>query len=595
MCGIVGIINTAGTPDSGVKQIHAMNESQNHRGPDGSGIWISACKHIHLGHKRLSIIDLSDAASQPMMSHDEKYVLVFNGEIYNYKELRADCIKLGCQFSTQSDSEVIIECYRLWGESSFTRLRGMWAFLLYDVDQQKVVVSRDPFAIKPLYYSFFNGHFYFASELKALTGLSGYFKEEDLVTTALFLDYGYLERDDWTFYKHIKRFPHAHYAVLELNKKQTHLSFTRFWQPNSSINHSLSFEHAATKLKELLYDSMKLHLRSDVPVGACLSGGLDSSAIVCMGSRLLNDKSFTTFTTHYPSHPAIDETKWANTVIQHTNAKAYFTEPTPHLFKQSLDDLIHTQDEPFGSMSIFAQYCVFKKISETPIKVVLDGQGADEMLAGYVGFIPTYFDELAKKGKFISLTKELLAFKDMNIQFDAKRKLISMIKRGFSRRTVLNHPTPAHKGELEFRLNKLLLHFDHFEDRLENLLCDSNIPQLLRYEDRNSMRFSIESRVPFLNTELVDFVLSLPVNFRIRHGYTKAVLREALKGLIPETIRTRTDKLGFPAPEIQWLQDCYGITADQACSRQWREFIHTRWRELKQAKSKDARSYEFNY
>ncbi|VEG89673.1 asparagine synthase (glutamine-hydrolyzing) [Legionella spiritensis] len=584
MCGIVAIINTTNTNSALFNQIQQMNEMLHHRGPDGTGLWNSDCKKVYLGHKRLSIIDLSNAANQPMMSFDKQYIIVFNGEIYNYKELKDDCIKMGSKFSTVSDTEVLIEAYRHWGDDCFLKLRGMWAIILFDIKQNKVIISRDPFAIKPLYYGFFHGHFYFASEPKALTILSDHFKEEDKISSQLFLDYGYLERDEWTFYKNIKRFPHAHFAVINLNQNHTQLNLTRYWKPKSTINYSLSFKQAAKKLRELFIDSLQLHLRSDVPVGACLSGGIDSSAIVCMGTRLLNSDKFTTFTSQYPLYQHIDETKWAQEVINHTQAKAYFTEPTKTLFKNSLQDLLWTQDEPFGSMSIFAQYCVFKKIKETTVKVVLDGQGADEMLAGYIGYIPVYFDELAKNGKFISLTRELLAFKDMNIQFDAKNKIISAIKNSIKWNNKYCHNKKIdnfYKDEMASRLYKISDNFNSFEEQLENLLCESNIPQLLRYEDRNSMRFSIESRVPFLNMELVEFVLSLPANFRVRNGYTKAVLREALKGVIPEQVRNRVDKLGFPAPDVQWMNECFGINVQTSGGREWREFIYKRWGEMK--------------
>ncbi|MBA2648876.1 MAG: asparagine synthase (glutamine-hydrolyzing) [Legionella sp.] len=596
MCGIVAIINTTNAHDVPFKLIHQMNDVLNHRGPDGSGTWRSQCNKVSFGHKRLSIIDLSTDALQPMVSLERQYALIFNGEIYNYKELREDCIHLGSKFISHSDTEVIIECYRHWGSDCFHRFRGMWAIILYDVKKNEVIVSRDPFAIKPLYYGFFKGHFYFASEPKALTQLSEYFKEEDLTTTQLFLKYGYLDREDWTFYKNIKRFPHATYAKINLDVNKTQMDFIKYWKPSSVINYSITFSQAVKKLRELLFDSMELHLRSDVPIGSCLSGGIDSSGIVSMGTKLLKGNPFTTFTSYYSQFEEINERKWAQAVINHTNATAYFIEPTKESLKQNLDDLIWAQDEPFGSMSIFAQYCVFKKIGDTNIKVVLDGQGADEMLGGYLGFLPIYFYDLARKGKMLTLIKEYLAFKDMNIQFDIKDKLKLALKNSMiktNKKIVHQNNEVLHdKDELSFRLNKLSLSFEGFEDNLESLLCESNIPQLLRYEDRNSMRFSIESRVPFINTEIVEFVLSLPANYRIRNGYTKAVLREALKGIIPDAVRKRRDKLGFPAPEVQWMKECYDIDVPSTGSLQWREFIHKRWCEMKNRQTNAIKEVE---
>lgn len=582
MCGVSAIIdlNRSGKLES--SQIEAMNQMLSHRGPDGEGLWISNCNNIHFAHKRLSIIELSDKSLQPMVSNDGRYVLVFNGEIYNYLELQKECIKLGSKFNTHSDSEVIIESFRHWGVSCFSRFRGMWAVLLYDLRQKQVVISRDPFGIKPLYYSYHNGLFYFVSEIKALTGISDYFKEEDLITSRLFLEHGYLERDDWTFYKNIKRFPHSHYCILDLDKRDSKLIFTKYWHPKVGINNNLSFKNAANKLKELFTDSMKLHLRSDVPVGACLSGGLDSSSIVSVGSGLLDNQSFTTFTSQYLSYSELDESLWAKKVINHTNANAYFTEPSRELFETSLDDLLWAQDEPFGSMSIFAQYCVFKKISETNIKVVLDGQGADEMLAGYVGYIPLYFDDLFKKRRYFTLIKELFAFRDMHIPYGVKSKILLALKKQFRNKNKLHKNSAGElvscEDEYQFRVNKLLRDFKDFDERLEDLLLNSNIPQLLRYEDRNSMRFSIESRVPFLNIELVEFILSLPSNFRIRNGFTKAVFREAMKDILPIDVRKRKSKLGFPAPEVQWLKESFNIDTSGPGAVEWRQFIYNKWR-----------------
>jgi asparagine synthase (glutamine-hydrolysing) len=587
MCGIVSIINISETKKIASHHIERMNAALNHRGPDGEGVWVSPCSRVHFGHKRLSIIDLSDTSAQPMHASDARYVLIFNGEIYNYKELKQECLKAGSQFNTLSDTEVIIEVYRHWGVSGFNRLRGMWAFILLDRRDNIVVISRDPFAIKPLYYGFLDGHFYCASEIKALTAVSDFFREEDTATTQLFLEYGYLDRDEWTFFKNIKRFPHAHYAIINLNQKKEQLDCVRYWTA-PEIDYSLSFKRAVKQLKELFIDSIQLHLRSDVPIGSCLSGGIDSSAIVGVATSLQKNQAYTTFTAHYPNHPEYDESRWAKLVIDHCKTDSIFIEPTQAQFMDSLDDLLWTQDEPFGSMSIFAQYCVFKRIGESSVKVVLNGQGADEILAGYHGYVPIYFDHLLKKKKFLTLTKELLAFKDMNIQYNLKAKLLSYWNTQWRQKKATMHQqaydTQINDQELHSRLNRLVRPSQSFEGELTHLLCESNIPQLLRYEDRNSMRFSIESRVPFLNSELVSFILSLPAEFKIKGGYTKAVFREALKDIMPREVYHRKDKLGFPAPEINWMKACFNIDVPSAGSKQWREFIYARWSGLQGGK-----------
>jgi asparagine synthase (glutamine-hydrolysing) len=558
-----------------------MSERLVHRGPDDDGLWVSDDHTVYLAHRRLSIIDLSADAKQPMQAYDRRFVLTYNGEIYNYRELRDACIKLGSHFNTQSDSEVIIEAYRHWGVDAFKKFRGMWAFALFDKEENKVILSRDPFAIKPLYYGTHHGRLYFASEPGALNVLGEHFCEHDLTSIHLFRESGYLERGDWTFYNNIKRFPHAHFSVIDLDKPQADLKFQRYWSPAHNTEHYASYDAAVNRCRDLLNDSIQLHLRSDVPVGSCLSGGIDSSAIVCMGSDLNPKEAFTTFTTHYPQHQNLDETQWAKKIIERNNARAFFTEPTQTDFVADLDDLLQAQGEPFGSMSIYAQYCVFKKIHETNIKVVLDGQGADEMFGGYLGFVPFYFEDLARKRRFVTLLQELFAFKDVDVPgLDIKAQLKRAVRFLFQKNNAAatSTSTPAEvKDELDARLAQLTVSHTSFESRLEDLLTNSNIPQLLRYEDRNSMHFSIESRVPFLETELVNFALSLPASFKIKRGFTKAVLRDALTGILPDDVRVRRDKLGFPAPECAWLKSGFDIEAPGPGSRQWRDFILERW------------------
>lgn len=564
-----------------------MCSFQTHRGPDDSGIWISQCKKIYLGHNRLSIIDLSKYATQPMLSYDNNYVLVFNGEIYNYKELYHSCLKLGSKFKTKSDSEVIIESYRHWGVGCFSKFKGMWALLIYDLEHKKAIISRDPFAIKPLYYAYHNNSFYFASEIKAFLSISDFFNEQDLTTATLFLDHSYLDRDEWTFYKNIRRFPHANYSIITLDSSQSNnckLQFEKYWKPPSAINYTITYNQAVKQLKELLHESISLHLTSDVPVGTCLSGGIDSSAIACIASKITNQQPLNTFTTTYSTYKNIDESKWAKLVINDINATAHFTEPTEQLLKEELQNLLVAQDEPFGSLSIFAQYCIYKKIHEANIKVVLTGQGADEMLSGYIGFISYYFDQLLRDRKFYSLLREIYLFKDLNVKYSILSSAKSSIKSLLQYSNILssvNHISSSNiEDEYNYRLTKLSASHNSFENRLEELLCESNIPQLLRYDDRNSMNFSIESRVPFLQTDLVDFILTLPASFRVKDGFTKAVLRDSLAGVMPDAIKNRRDKLGFPVPEQEWLNKCYNIKVNTTGSKNFREFIYSQWQDL---------------
>lgn len=594
MCGIAGIITLHKTESPWSALVKRMMDTLVHRGPDGEGYWGSEDGSVHLGHRRLSIIDLSDNGAQPMVSGDRRFVITYNGEIYNYKELRKTCETLGSRFFSQSDTEVILECFRHWGCQAFEKFTGMWALAIYDNVERTVTLSRDPFAIKPFYYGFADGALYFASEPKALCRVHPRFEVVDDLTVQLFIENGYLERDEWTFYKHIKRFPQAHYCVISLDTRDQEvepLYFYRYWHPPEK-RRKMSMRDAAQELRYLLDNSIRLHLRSDVPVGACLSGGLDSSAIVCMGAKYLEgDKRWNTFTTHYPSFPEIDESQWAKRVIEYSHATAHFVEPTLERFISNFDRLLYYQDEPYGSTSIFAQYTVFEKISTTPVKVVLDGQGSDEQLAGYHGFLSYFLDHLLASHQYGAYLREGLHLHrryNLEVKDRFKTHIRSLKQRHLHKRKqrqtkkasqIFSLPdwNSSFEDAYEARLKKLRLHEVTFDDNLTALVCETNLPQLLRYEDRNSMAFSIESRVPFLDKDLVNFCLALPATLKVYKGFTKAVLREALKDYIPESVRVRTDKLGFPTPERSFLKQAFDLDVQSNCSREWRTLITEKW------------------
>ncbi len=372
MCGIAGIVWFQDVLKA-KSQVELMKTALKHRGPDGEGVWISENDGVAFGHQRLSIIDLSENASQPMVSADERFVITYNGELYNYRELRMQCQEKGSNFKSQSDTEVIIECFRHYGIRCFERFSGMWALAIYDQKERRITLSRDPFGIKPLYYGFYRGELFFASEPKALRAAEQNFNSIDELTVRLFEEFGYLDRGEWTFFKEIKRFPHAHVSTCELGRKPSLLPCECYWSAPPKIR-KIGMNDACQELRRLLRRSIELHLRSDVPVGACLSGGLDSSAIVCIGTSFMPGKShFNTFTTRYPEFPEIDESEWAQKIVLFTHANARFSEPGFQSFLDDFDRLVHYQDEPFGSMSIYAQYSVFKLISITDVKVVLVG------------------------------------------------------------------------------------------------------------------------------------------------------------------------------------------------------------------------------
>lgn len=581
MCGIVGALGFRDELQI-TRVIEQMKHAIRHRGPDGHGSFISASHAIAVGHQRLSIIDLTHGADQPMTSHDGRYLIVFNGEIYNYIELRTECEQLGSRFNTNSDTEVILEAYRHWGAGCLQRFRGMWAFALYDLEKRLVFLARDPFGIKPLYWGIIDGVFYFGSEPKALRAADPRFSEVDEATVSLFSEYGYLDRGDWTFFSRIKRFPHAHYAVLSPWIADKQPSFVRYWAPPRQTI-KIGFNDAAAELLRLLRQSIKIHLRSDVPVGACLSGGLDSSAIVCLGSGLLpTGNRFHTFTTRYPEYPEIDESRWAAEVAKFANAVPVFVEPRFEEFMEDFPRLVQQQDEPFGSSSIYAQFQIFKGIAKAGVKVVLDGQGADEQLAGYHGFVPIFLqDRLAKHHTWTYFREILLwnVFNKNKIKPDWNRAKESLFLKPLETGKMVPYLTQKRNAEeVQDRLEILRIEERSFEDTLTNLVVETNMPQLLRYEDRNSMAHSIESRVPFVETDLVSFVLSLPPEYKTRNGFTKAVLREALKGVVPNNVRLRRDKLGFPAPDADWMKRGFGLQNASAGGAPWRKLTLEVWR-----------------
>jgi asparagine synthase (glutamine-hydrolysing) len=581
MCGICGIINTE-FKEKSVGQVKVMTDALLHRGPDSKGFWISENKQVILGHTRLSIIDLDERSGQPFLSSDNRYSLTYNGEIYNYVELREECIKKGSRFRTQSDTEVLVECYRHWGPACFKKFKGMWAVVIYDKVKNNVCISRDFFGIKPLFYSIVNGSIYFASEIKALLTIDPSFSREDHVTTKLFLDNAMLDRGNWTFYERIKRFPHVSYAVIDLNKSLRDLSFTSYWTPfDKSFSHLFKSEKCVIEgFRDLFTESVNLHCRSDVEIGSCLSGGLDSSSIVATATK--KNKLFSTFTTRFPEYPAIDESAGAQSISDKFGTRQFFTEPTSEDFALEFDSILRAQDEPYGSTSIFSQYMVFKKIKEKNIKVILDGQGADEALGGYHSLTGFALNSFLEKGSYMNWLVETVRFSKNH-----RANYFHLIKSHLSRKIRKEKTAKLDYGDLvrfkdydtyEERLTNLVSPpVDNIEEYLMYLVFDGNLQQLLRYEDRNSMHFSIESRVPFLEPDLVSFICQMPFHYKFKNGYTKYVLRKAMEGNLPSKIVWQKNKLGFASPEQILMKKVFEIDTTTNGSLAWRELITKKW------------------
>lgn len=608
MCGIVGGINLAGKAIP-TYLISEMAFALRHRGPDDEGYLLSNTATGHyrvvggqdtpqevffsgylysprgsisdisendrynlaLANRRLAIIDLSAAGHQPMCNEDGTIWVVHNGEIYNFRELRGELQSLGHRFVSDVDTEVIIHAYEEWGVGCLNKFNGMWAFCVWDSKKQKLFCSRDRFGIKPLYYYFDEEQFLFASEIKALLQAS-IPKRANERQIYDYLALGMVDHTEETFFEKIKQLRGGEY--LELSIKTGRLSISRYWDIDLDKKFSgFTDEEYARIFYELLKDAVRLHLISDVPVGTCLSGGLDSSAIVCLVDRLMREEGMKisgskiqkTFSARYED-PRHDEGHFIEHVVRETQVEAHFIYPAGEGLLEEIEKLIYHQDEPFGSTSIYAQWSVFKLAKICGVKVTLDGQGGDELLAGYHGYFSSFFAELLRVGQWSQLFKELQSYAAMHsysktqglsraVLWLLPEKAESIfrflrrftreglwLRRDFLRRFANNHPRLVAKGK------------SIFDNHLYTTLIRSNLPSLLRFEDRNSMAHSIESRVPFLDYRLVEFVFATPATQKIHNGVTKKILRDALKGILPEPIRTRMDKLAFSTPEDMWFR-----------------------------------------
>jgi asparagine synthase (glutamine-hydrolysing) len=550
MCGIAGIYAQGGVV--GKDMLSRMSSAIAHRGPDGEGFYYG--DSIGLAHRRLSIIDITDNASQPMSDESSEIILVYNGEIYNYIELKSELKEAGHTFRSESDTEVIIHAYKEWGFECLKRFNGMWAFALYDKVEDLLFCARDRFGIKPFYYSVSGNSFYFASEIKALLKNPELGTVPDDEKLLLYLSGGITDNDERTLFEGIFSLRPAHYMAVRGGIPENPV---RYW--NLSVSDKLfsagniTDDKAAYGLYELLRDSVSLRLRSDVPVGTCLSGGLDSSTITAIISDLIREENplsvgnrQKTFTSCYEDE-RYDERIFVDEIIGKTGASGYRIFPAVDDLRTEIYDLITTQEEPFDSLSIYSQYCVMKLAGKS-VKVVLDGQGADEQLAGYLGYQASHIRSLSAHPA--ALIKEIAGIMKYHRKFfiDAVAKL----KAGKKRRGYL-------KGDVPFT--------DRYAGKLDEVLTNemsgNNLQALLRYEDRNSMAFSIESRVPFLDYRLVEYIASLPLDQKIRGGITKYCLRKMTKGLIPESVRCRMDKMGFVAPDEVWFgEDLCDIVGD---------------------------------
>jgi asparagine synthase (glutamine-hydrolysing) len=544
MCGIAGQFSKSGNPVD-ISLLKQMSKRIAHRGPDGEGLYSD--NYIGVIHRRLAIIDLSDDAAQPMTNEDESLWLVFNGEIYNYLELIDELKKLGHVFSSHSDTEVILHAYEQWGVDCLNKFNGMWAFALWDKKNQTLFCARDRLGIKPLYYAVADGAFFFASEIKALQAHERLGKKPNDAKVLEFLAWGAADHSDETMFEGIYQVKPAHYILVTAQKE---IIQKKYW--DISVNPAFFSKkqddpESAQRFMILLKNAVNLHLRSDVPIGTCLSGGLDSSTLTV----LINEQNArhskdpvtgkqNTFSACFDDE-RFDESRFIDIILKKTGVSSYKTMPDGRALLDDVRNLLYMNDEPFASLTLYSQYCVMREASKQ-VKVVLDGQGADELLAGYIAYQYCHIKGLTQKGHLFAACEELAGTIRHHRAF--LKYLIQQVFARKSRRSLLKgHVMPfyRYKGSLDQAL---------YED-----LVAKNLPYLLHWEDRTSMAFSLEARVPYLDYRLVEFVASLPQDQKIRKGITKFVLRKAIKGLVPEKIRCRMDKKGFSTPEEVWMKN----------------------------------------
>ena len=551
MCGISGIITVKSTKVS-TSKLKEINDKILHRGPDAEGYYFY--NTVGLGHRRLSILDLSPSGNQPMI-YGSDLVITYNGEVYNYLELKYELQELGYIFNNGTDTEVILASYNAWGVDCLNKFNGMWSFAIIDKRKNIVFMSRDRFGVKPLYYSQNSGDFIFGSEIKQLLNDDSNDVELSVLTEYMLT---YIDNHtEKTYFKGVYSLLPGNYLIYNLSDNCYETKSFYNLEEKKDIK-KLTEMSAINHLKDLLKSSVELRLRSDVKVGTCLSGGLDSSAISAIAKKLYLETTQNELTAIHARSidAATDESGFAKKVASYVNLDLHIVTPSTEDFKSLVDEVIYTQEEPFGSPSMFMGYLVFKRAKELNCKVMLNGQGGDEVLLGYERYFSSYLFGmnlssfikqlwLQRKNSGLKLHEPVLyflyftSFKLRKKMLQKRSYLTKEIKRSFSFDTL--------KENVES--------FKNIQSLQKHEISVAQLPHLLRYEDRNSMRHSIETRLPFLDYRIVEAGISFVPSLKIRDGWTKYILRKALYGFLPNSVIWRKNKLGFNAPERIWLKE----------------------------------------
>lgn len=562
MCGIAGIVSKHNSEEARVR-LQKATAALAHRGPERRGFWTNAAATVSFGHRRLCIIDLSDAAAQPM-HYGGRYTIVYNGEIYNYPELKKELESEGWSFRSRSDTEVLLTAYAAWGPACLQRLDGMFAFAIWDESEQTLFAARDRLGEKPFYFSYDGERLLFASEIKALWKM-GMTKEVNRAMLYNFLTIGYTANPsgaEETFYHNVRKLPAAHSLTYSLRKNELHTH--RWWQVYMNGHKSIREEEALETFRHLFADSIHKRLRSDVAIGTSLSGGLDSSAIVafCAGEAA-TQYTHQCFTASFSGFEK-DETPYASLVAKGYGLKHFTTTVAVEEVPELMDKVAAQQDEPFSSSSALAQYKVFALAKERGVTVLLDGQGADEILAGYHKYYKWFWQELYR-AKSLRKSGEYGSAKTLGIAegFGLKNRMAALLPdfaaallQTQKSKKAARHPqlSPdfafAHRQNFYYASPTHLslngaLHYNTFVNGLE---------EILSLADRASMAHSLELRLPFLSHQLVEFLFSLPPHYKIHQGWTKWLLRKAVEEKLPKEIVWRRDKVGYEPPQKAWMQ-----------------------------------------
>lgn len=580
MCGLVGLINPGMPKERANAILVKMMDIISHRGPDGEGISCFEPPGVYLGHRRLAIIDPKHGI-QPMTTKDDRVTIVFNGVIYNYMELRRELITKGHPIHTYSDTEVLLYAYREWGDQCVERLIGMFAFAIWDKEKSRLFCARDRIGIKPFYYYFDGEVLTFASEIKAIL-VTGIVKPE--VDTCGLLDYLTFQfcLNERTLFKDIRKLEPGHCLIVQMNGGRPSITIRRYWDVNYDIDDTHDEQWFVDHLSSLISDTVRIHLRSDVALGAHLSGGIDSSSVVCLMAEHLKGERIKTFTGAFPEGPGFDETAYAKVVADFAGTEYHERYIDGAELPQVLPKLIYFMDEPMAGPGLIPQYYV-SELASQHVKVVLGGQGGDELFLGYMRYLVAYLEESLSGAIFETAHKQSYAVTLESIIPNLPLlQLYAPMLRGFWRdglfgtqdrryfRLIDRSEGMSHLFTADL-FNNNYLPYESFHEifnrqdlhslinRMTYFDLKGSLPALLHVEDRTSMAASIESRVPLLDHRLVEFMAHIPPNIKFAGGRTKHLFREAMRNRVPGQILDRKDKMGFPTPVTQWAK---GVAKD---------------------------------